>query len=165
MGLDTYVDVTFKRNGKQVELPVIYMRKCYSMAQGLSDILCWGDFDATLENELTTAEDIIPRLEDLRDAYQNEIDILCSAPIGEIPDGIFDSVWPLPNYIHILHRCLYKVNITLLFFKGHIGFFDLTDCLGMDEEFVTETLGIDSDEQYDLGVKDFEYELSFCNSY
>lgn len=164
MGLDTYFDVTFKRNDKKIEFPVIYMRKCYSMAQNLSNILCWGDFDATLKSK-PTSESMIYYLENLRNAYQNEIDTLCSAPIGEIPDGIFDSVWPLPNYMHILHRCLYKVNITLLFFKGHIGFFDLTDCLGMDEEFVTETLGIDSDEQYDLGVKDFEYELSFCNSY
>ncbi len=164
MGLDTYVDVTFKRNGKQVELPVIYMRKCYSMAQKLSNALGRGDFDATLESK-PTSEDMIYYLEDLRDAYQNEIDTLCSAPIGEIVDGIFDSVWPLPNYIYILHRCLYKVNLALLFFKGHIGFFDLVDCFGMDEEFVTETLGIDSDEQYDLGVKDFKYELSFYNSY
>lgn len=164
MGLDTYVDITFKRNGKQVEFPVIYMRKCYSMAQNLSDVLCWGDFDATLKSK-PTAETMIHYLEILRNAYQNEIDTLCSAPIGEIVDWVFDSVWPLPDYMHILHRCLYKVNIALLFFKGHIGFFDLAECFDRDEEFLTEKLGIDSDEQYDLGVKDFEYELSFYNSY
>lgn len=121
MGLDTYVDITFKRNGEKITLPIVYMRKCYSMAQNLSASLCCGDFDAVLD-DVITAEEVRDYLEDLRTAYQDEINTLCSIPEGECTDDYFDSIWELPTYLQILHRCLYKIDLTLLFFSRSCRF-------------------------------------------
>lgn len=165
MGLDTYVDITFKRNGEKITLPIIYMRKCYSMARNLSDSLCCGDFDAVLD-DVITAEEIRDYLEDLRTAYQDEIDTLCSVPEGECASNYFDSIWELPAYLQILHRCLCKIDLTLLFFQGRIDFFDLVDWFEENSQLSDKTLQTDvDDEESELGVKDFEYEFYFCNSY
>lgn len=165
MGLDTYVDITFKRNGEKITLPIIYMRKCYSMARNLSDSLCCGDFDVVLD-DVITAEEIRDYLEDLRTAYQDEIDTLCSVPEGECASNYFDSIWELPAYLQILHRCLCKIDLTLLFFQGRIDFFDLVDWFEENSQLSDKTLQTDvDDEENELGVKDFEYEFYFCNSY
>lgn len=166
MGLDTYVDITFKRNGEKVTLPIVYMRKCYSMARNLSDTLCGGGFDIVLDTVMT-AEDIKNYLEDLRTAYQDEIDTLCSVPEGEWASNYFDSIWELPAYLQILHRCLCKIDLTLLFFQGHIDFFDLVDWFEENSQLSDKTLQTDAnnDEEGELGAKDFEYEFYFCNSY
>ena len=115
MGLDTYVDITFKRNGEKITLPIVYMRKCYSMAQNLSVSLCCGDFDAVLD-DVITAEEVRDYLEDVRTAYQDEINTLCSIPEGECAGDYFDSIWELPAYMQTLHRCLCKIDLALLFF-------------------------------------------------
>lgn len=165
MGLDTYVDITFKRNGEKITLPIVYMRKCYSMARNLSVSLCCDDFDAVLD-DVITAEDIRNYLEDLRTAYQDEIDTLCSVPEGECTNNYFDSIWELPAYLQILHRCLCKIDLALLFFQGRINFFDLVDCFEENSQLSDKTLQTDADdEEGELGVKDFEYEFYFCNSY
>lgn len=166
MGLDTYVDITFKRNGEKITLPIIYMRKCYSMAQNLSASLCCGDFDAVLD-DVITAEEVKDYLEDLRTAYQEEIDTLCSVPEGECTGNYFDSIWELPAYLQILHRCLCKIDLTLLFFQGRIDFFELVDWFDENSQLSDKTLqtDVDDDEEGELGVKDFEYEFYFCNSY
>lgn len=165
MGLDTYVDITFKRNGEKITLPIIYMRKCYSMARNLSASLYCGDFDAVLD-DVITAEEIKDYLEDLRAAYQDEIDTLCSVPEGECTGNYFDSIWELPAYLQILHRCLCKIDLTLLFFQGRIDFFELVDWFDENSQLSDKTFQTDvDDEEGELGVKDFEYEFYFCNSY
>mgnify|MGYP000322004824 CR=1 FL=1 len=162
MGLDTYVDITFKRNGEKITLPIVYMRKCYSMAQNLSASLCCGDFDAVLD-DVITAEEVRDYLEDLRTAYQDEINTLCSIPEGECTDDYFDSIWELPTYLQILHRCLYKIDLTLLFFQGRVDFFDLVE--RFEEGSQLSDTKLQTEEEDGLGVKDFEYEFYFCNSY
>lgn len=162
MGLDTYVNITFKRNGEKVMLPIIHMRKCYSMAQNLSGVLCCGDFDAVLDAAMT-AEDIKDYLEDLRTAYQDEIDTLCSIPEGECTGNYFDSIWELPAYMQILHKCLYKIDLTLLFFQGRVDFFDLVE--RFEEGSQLSDTKLQTEEEDGLKVKDFEYEFYFCNSY
>lgn len=164
MGLDTYVDVTFKRKRKKIEFPLIYMRKCYSMARELSCTLCDGNFDTVL-NTAISVENIKNYLEDLRAAYQHEIDTLCSIPEDESMGQCFDSIWELSAYLQILHKCLYQINLMKLFFNGHLSFSELVDCFDVNSQFSDEKLEIDNDEEYDLGVKDFEYEIYFCNSY
>lgn len=162
MGLSTYVDITFKRNGEKITLPIVYMRKCYSMAQNLSASLCCGDFDAVLD-DVITAEEVRDYLEDLRTAYQDEINTLCSIPEGECTDDYFDSIWELPTYLQILHRCLYKIDLTLLFFQGRVDFFDLVE--RFEEGSQLSDTKLQTEEEDGLGVKDFEYEFYFCNSY
>lgn len=162
MGLDTYVDITFKRNGEKITLPIVYMRKRYSMAQNLSASLCCGDFDAVLD-DVITAEEVRDYLEDLRTAYQDEINTLCSIPEGECTDDYFDSIWELPTYLQILHRCLYKIDLTLLFFQGRVDFFDLVE--RFEEGSQLSDTKLQTEEEDGLGVKDFEYEFYFCNSY
>lgn len=162
MGLDTYVDITFKRNGEKITLPIVYMRKCYSMAQNLSASLCCGDFDAVLD-DVITAEEVKDYLEDLRTAYQDEIDTLCSIPEGECTDDYFDSIWELPAYLQILHRCLCKIDLALLFFQGRVDFFDLVDYFEKGSQILDTKL--QTEEEDGLGVNDFEYEFYFCNSY
>lgn len=165
MGLDTYVDITFKRNSEKITLPIVYMRKCYSMARNLSVSLCCDDFDAVLD-DVITAEEVKDYLEDLRTAYQEEIDTLCSIPEGECTGNYFDSIWELPAYLQILHRCLCKIDLTLLFFQGRIDFFELVDWFDENSQLSDKTLQTDvDDEEGELGVKDFEYEFYFCNSY
>ena len=162
MGLDTYVDITFKRNGEKITLPIIYMRKCYSMARNLSDVLCCGDFDTVLD-DVITAEEVKDYLEDLRTAYQDEIDTLCSISEREYIGDYFDSIWELPAYMQILHRCLCKIDLALLFFQGRVDFFDLVDYF----EEGSQILGtkFQTEEERGLRVNDFEYEFYFCNSY
>lgn len=162
MGLSTYVDIIFKRNGEKIRLPIVYMRKCYSMAQNLSGVLCCGDFDAVLD-DVITAEEVKDYLEDLRTAYQDEIDTLCSIPEGECTDDYFDSIWELPAYMQILHRCLCKIDLALLFFQGRVDFFDLVDYFEKGSQILDTKL--QTEEEDGLGVKDFEYEFYFCNSY
>lgn len=162
MGLDTYVDITFKRNGEKITLPIVYMRKCYSMAQNLSASLCCGDFDAVLD-DVITAEKVRDYLEDLRTAYQDEINTLCSIPEGEYISDYFDSIWELPAYLQILHRCLYKIDLTLLFFQGRVDFFDLVE--RVEEGSQLSDTKLQTEEEDGLRVKDFEYEFYFCNSY
>lgn len=162
MGLDTYVDITFKRNGEKITFPIVYMRKCYSMAQNLSVSLCCGDFDAVLD-DVITAEEVKGYLEDLRNAYQDEINTLCSIPEGECADDYFDSIWELPAYLQILHRCLCKIDLALLFFQGRVDFFDLVDYFEKGSQILDTKL--QTEEEDGLGVKDFEYEFYFCNSY
>lgn len=162
MGLDTYVDITFKRNGEKITLPIVYMRKCYSMAQNLSASLCCGDFDAVLD-DVITAEEVRDYLEDLRTAYQDEINTLCSIPEGEYISDYFDSIWELPAYLQILHRCLYKIDLTLLFFQGRVDFFDLVE--RFEEGSQLSDTKLQTEEEDSLRVKDFEYEFYFCNSY
>lgn len=165
MGLDTYVDITFKRNDEKITLPIIYMRKCYSMAQNLSASLCHGDFDAVLD-DVITAEEVRDYLEDLRTAYQKELDTFCSIPEGKCTGNYFDSIWELPAYLQILHRCLCKIDLTLLFFQGRIDFFELVDWFDENSQLSDKTFQTDvDDEEGELGVKDFEYEFYFCNSY
>lgn len=165
MGLSTYVDIIFKRNGKKITLPIVYMRKCYSMAQNLSGVLCCGDFDAVLDAAMT-AEDIKDYLEDLRTAYQDEIDTLCSIPEGQYIGNYPDSIWELPAYLQILHRCLCKIDLALLFFQGRIDFFELVNWFDENSQLSDKTLQTDvDDEEGELRVKDFEYEFYFCNSY
>lgn len=162
MGLDTYVDITFKRNGEKITFPIVYMRKCYSMARKLSGILCCGDFDAVLD-DVITAEEVRDYLEDLRNAYQDEINTLCSIPEGECVDDYFDSIWELPAYLQILHRCLCKIDLALLFFQGRVDFFDLVDYFEKGSQILDTKL--QTEEEDGLRVKDFEYEFYFCNSY
>lgn len=162
MGLDTYVDITFKRNGEKITLPIVYMRKCYSMAQNLSASLCRGDFDAVLD-DVITVEEVRDYLEDLRTAYQDEINTLCSIPEGECTDDYFDSIWELPAYLQILHRCLCKIDLALLFFQGRVDFFDLVDYFEKGSQILDTKL--QTEEEDGLGVNDFEYEFYFCNSY
>lgn len=162
MGLDTYVDITFKRNGEKITLPIVYMRKCYSMAQNLSASLCCGDFDAVLD-DVITAEEVRDYLEDLRTAYQDEINTLCSIPEGEYISDYFDSIWELPVYLQILHKCLYKIDLTLLFFQGRVDFFDLVE--RFEEGSQLSDTKLQTEEEDGLRVKDFEYEFYFCNSY
>lgn len=166
MGLDTYVDITFKRNGEKITLPIVYMRKCYSMARNLSDVLCCGDFDAVLDAAMT-AENIKDYLEDLRNAYQDEINALCSTPEGEYTYNYPDSIWELPAYLQILHRCLCKIDLALLFFQGRIDFFELINWFDENSQLSDKTLQTDviDDEEGELRVNDFEYEFYFCNSY
>ena len=162
MGLDTYVDITFKRNGEKITLPIVYMRECYSMARNLSGILCCGDFDAVLD-DVITAEEVRNYLEDLRTAYQDEIDTLCSIPKGECTGNYFDSIWELPAYMQILHKCLCKIDLALLFFQGRVDFFELVHWFEEDSQLSDTKL--QAEEEDDLRVKDFEYEFYFCNSY
>ena len=162
MGLDTYVNITFKRNGEKIILPIIYMRKCYSMARNLSGILCCGDFDAVLDAAMT-AEDIKDYLEDLRTAYQDEINTLCSIPEGQCTGNYLDSIWELPAYLQILYRCLHKIDLALLFFQGRIDFFELVNWF--DENSQLSDTKLQAEEEIDLRVNDFEYEFYFCNSY
>ena len=162
MGLDTYVDITFKRNGEKITLPIVYMRKCYSMARNLSDALCCGDFDAVLD-DVITAEEVRNYLEDLRNAYQDEIDTLCSIPEKEYIGDYFDSIWELPAYMQTLHRCLCKIDLALLFFQGRVDFFDLVDYFEEGSQILGTKLL--TEEQGGLRVTDFEYEFYFCNSY
>ena len=162
MGLDTYVDITFKRNGEKITFPIIYMRKCYSMSRNLSDILCCGDFDAVLDGAVTAGE-IKNYLQDLKTAYQNEINTLCSIPEGQYIGDYFDSIWELPAYMQILHKCLCKIDIALLFFQGRVDFFELTDWF--DENSQLSDTKLQAEEDDDLRVNDFEYEFYFCNSY
>lgn len=162
MGLSTYVDIIFKRNGEKITLPIVYMRKCYSMAQNLSGILCCGDFDAVLD-DVITVEEVKDYLEDLRTAYQDEINTLCSIPEGQCTGNYLDSIWELPAYLQILHRCLYKIDLTLLFFQGRIDFFELIDFF--DENSQLSDTKLQAEEESDLRVNDFEYEFYFCNSY
>ena len=162
MGLDTYVDITFKRNGEKITLSIVYMRKCYSMAQNLSASLCCGDFDAVLD-DVITAEEVRDYLEDLRTAYQDEINTLCSIPEGEYISDYFDSIWELPVYLQILHKCLYKIDLTLLFFQGRVDFFDLVE--RFEEGSQLSDTKLQTEEEDGLRVKDFEYEFYFCNSY
>lgn len=162
MGLDTYVDITFKRNGEKITLPIVYMRKCYSMAQNLSASLCCGDFDSVLD-DVITAEEVRDYLKDLRTAYQDEIDTLCSIPEGEYTDNYFDSIWELPVYMQILHRCLCKIDLALLFFQGRVDFFDLIE--QFEEGSQLSDTKLQTEEEDGLRVKDFEYEFYFCNSY
>ena len=165
MGLDTYVDITFKRNGEKITLPIIYMRKCYSMAQNLSSVLCCGDFDTVLD-DVITAEEVRNYLEDLRNAYQDEIDTLCSIPEGECTGNYFNSIWELPAYMQILHKCLCKIDLALLFFQGRIDFFELVNWFDENSQLSDKTLQTEvDDEEGELRVKDFEYEFYFCNSY
>ena len=165
MGLDTYVDITFKRNGEKITLPIIYMRKCYSMAQNLSSVLCCGDFDIVLD-DVITAEEVRNYLEDLRNAYQDEIDTLCSIPEGECTGNYFNSIWELPAYMQILHKCLCKIDLALLFFQGRIDFFELVNWFDENSQLSDKTLQTEvDDEEGELRVKDFEYEFYFCNSY
>ena len=165
MGLDTYVNITFKRNGEKIILPIIYMRKCYSMARNLSGILCCGDFDAVLDAAMT-AEDIKDYLEDLRTAYQDEINTLCSIPEGQYTDNYPDSIWELPAYLQILYRCLHKIDLALLFFQGRIDFFELVNWFDENSQLSDKTLQTEvDDEEGELRVKDFEYEFYFGNSY
>lgn len=166
MGLDTYVNITFKRNGEKIILPIIYMRKCYSMARNLSDILCCGDFDAVLDAAMT-AEDIKDYLEDLRTAYQDEINTLCSIPKEQCTGNYLDSTWELPAYLQILYRCLHKIDLALLFFQGRIDFFELVNWFDENSQLSDKTFQTDviDDEEGELGVKDFEYQFYFCNSY
>lgn len=162
MGLDTYVDITFKRNGEKITFPIVYMRKCYSMAQNLSVSLCCGDFDAVLD-DVITAEEVRDYLEDLRNAYQDEINTLCSISEGEYVDDYFDSIWELPAYLQILHKCLCKIDLALLFFQGRVDFFDLVDYFEQGSQILDTKL--QTEEEDGLRVKDFEYEFYFCNSY
>lgn len=162
MGLDTYVDITFKRNGEKITLPIVYMRKCYSMAQNLSASLCCGDFDAVLDAAVTAGE-IKNYLQDLRTAYQDEINTLCSIQEGQYIGDYFDSIWELPAYLQILHRCLCKIDLTLLFFQGRIDFFELVNWF--DENSQLSDTKLQAEEENGLRVKDFEYEFYFCNSY
>ena len=165
MGLDTYVDITFKRNGEKITLPIIYMRKCYSMAQNLSSVLCCGDYDTVLD-DVITAEEVRNYLEDLRNAYQDEIDTLCSIPEGECTGNYFNSIWELPAYMQILHKCLCKIDLALLFFQGRIDFFELVNWFDENSQLSDKTLQTEvDDEEGELRVKDFEYEFYFCNSY
>ena len=165
MGLDTYVDITFKRNGEKITLPIVYMRKCYSMARNLSDVLCCGNFDAVLDAAVTAGE-IKNYLEDLKTAYQDEINTLCSIPEREYTSDYFDSIWELPAYLQILHRCLCKIDLALLFFQGRIDFFELVNWFDENSQLSDKTLQTDvDDEEGDLRVKDFEYEFYFGNSY
>ena len=165
MGLDTYVDITFKRNGEKITLPIVYMRKCYSMARNLSDVLCCGNFDAVLDAAVTAGE-IKNYLEDLKTAYQDEINTLCSSPEREYTSDYFDSIWELPAYLQILHRCLCKIDLALLFFQGRIDFFELVNWFDENSQLSDKTLQTDvDDEEGDLRVKDFEYEFYFGNSY
>lgn len=165
MGLDTYVDITFKRNGEKIVLPIVYMRKCYSMARNLSDVLCCGNFDAVLDAAVTAGE-IKDYLKDLRTAYQDEINTLCSIPEGQYTDNYPDSIWELPAYLQILHRCLCKIDLALLFFQGRIDFFELVNWFDENFQLSDKTLQTEvDDEEGDLRVKDFEYEFYFGNSY
>ena len=165
MGLDTYVDITFKRNGEKITLPIVYMRKCYSMARNLSDVLCCGNFDAVLDAAVTAGE-IKNYLKDLKTAYQDEINTLCSIPEREYTSDYFDSIWELPAYLQILHRCLCKIDLALLFFQGRIDFFELVNWFDENSQLSDKTLQTDvDDEEGDLRVKDFEYEFYFGNSY
>ena len=165
MGLDTYVDITFKRNGEKITFPIVYMRKCYSMARNLSDVLCCGNFDAVLDATVTAGE-IKNYLKDLKTAYQDEINTLCSIPEREYTSDYFDSIWELPAYLQILHRCLCKIDLALLFFQGRIDFFELVNWFDENSQLSDKTLQTDvDDEEGDLRVKDFEYEFYFGNSY
>ena len=165
MGLDTYVDITFKRNGEKITLPIVYMRKCYSMARNLSDVLCCGNFDTVLDAAATAGE-IKNYLEDLRTAYQDEINTLCSIPERGYTSDYFDSIWELPAYLQILHRCLCKIDLALLFFQGRIDFFELVNWFDENSQLSDKTLQTDvDDEEGELRVKDFEYEFYFGNSY
>ena len=165
MGLDTYVDITFKRNGEKITLPIVYMRKCYSMARNLSDVLCCGDFDAVLDAAVTAGE-IKNYLQDLRVAYQDEINTLCSISEGQYTDNYPDSIWELPAYLQILHRCLCKIDLALLFFQGRIDFFELVNWFDENSQLSDKTLQTEvDDEEGELRVKDFEYEFYFGNSY
>lgn len=162
MGLDTYVDITFKRNGEKITFPIVYMRKCYSMARKLSDILCCGDFDAVLDVAVTAGE-IKNYLQDLRTAYQDEINTLRSISKREYIGDYFDSFWELPTYMQLLHRCLCKIDLALLFFQGRVDFFDLVDYFEQGSQILDTKL--QTEEEDGLRVKDFEYEFYFCNSY
>ena len=165
MGLDTYVDITFKRNGEKITLPIVYMRKCYSMARNLSDVLCCGNFDAVLDAAVTAGE-IKNYLQDLRVAYQDEINTLCSISEGQYTDNYPDSIWELPAYLQILHRCLCKIDLALLFFQGRIDFFELVNWFDENSQLSDKTLQTEvDDEEGELRVKDFEYEFYFGNSY
>ena len=135
------------------------------MARNLSDVLCCGDFDAVLDAAVTAGE-IKNYLQDLRVAYQDEINTLCSISEGQYTDNYPDSIWELPAYLQILHRCLCKIDLALLFFQGRIDFFELVNWFDENSQLSDKTLQTEvDDEEGELRVKDFEYEFYFGNSY
>lgn len=165
MGLDTAMNIVIplKKEVKiiekdemvpvdEVELEILYFRKCFSLANKL------GDYCIGIDNpNETRGFDIdwnfnfeIEYLEGIEEILNDEIE-------NVLNDGNYDAIWKRGSYLNILYNNLRSIKALIAFKRGKFSFNDVIECSADDGELFDqiEDSNIDMDNIY----------CNFYNSY